>query len=186
MARTFDFLGAYKGHFLKSSLEVYCKLSGSLQFVGKTQNEKSLSAGVENVEWFDNTGGTQVLYALDIDKVDPSIKFSFMQITDPNVLALALNADTDTSNPNLFRGYVGSQPKAYSEAEWRFVATSTGGLIMTLVIRRGIAFASGDISFGAAGQYAEVPITVRALKDDTITNKERDLMYWEISQRTFS
>lgn len=187
MAKTFDFLGAFKGHFMKSSLDVYAKLNGTaLQYVGKTGNEKTLTPGVENVEWFDNVGGTQTLYALDIDKVDPSFKFSFMQVTDPNVLALALNADMDTSDPDIFRAYMGSAPDAYTEAEWRFVAQSTGGLLMTLVIRRGIAFSSGDISWGTPGSYAEVPVTVRALQDTTITNTKRDLIYWEIEQRDFS
>lgn len=186
MAKNFDFVGAYKGHFLKQSLDVYNNLSGSLQYIGKTQNEKTLTPGVENVEWFDNSGSTQVLYALDIDKIDPSITFSFMQVTDPNTLALALNADMDTSGATLDWGFLGSNPDEYSEAEWRFVNQSVGGLTMTLVIRRGIAFSSGDITMGSPGAYTEVPITVRALQDTSITNTKRDLMYWSIEKRAFS
>jgi hypothetical protein len=188
MARTFDFLGAYKGYFTKASLDVYFMQSGgsSMQYVGKTQNEKTLTPGVENVEWYDNTGGTQILYAMDIDKIAPAIKFSFMQVADPNVLAMALNADMDDSDPAIFRGFVGSEPEAYTEGEWRFACQSTGGLLMTLVFRRGLAFSSGDIAMGAPGAYAEVPITVRALQDTTITDKKRDLFYWELEQRAFS
>jgi hypothetical protein len=186
MAKNFDFLGAYKGHFLKQSLDVYTNLSGNLQYVGKTQNEKTLSPGIENVEWFDNANATQVLYALDIDKVDPSITFSFMQITDPNTLSLALNADMDSSDASVEYGFLGSNPDEYSEAEWRFVNQSVGGLTLTLVVRRGIAFASGDITMGTAGSYTEVPITVRALQDTTIANTKRDLMYWIIDKRAFS
>jgi hypothetical protein len=186
MAKSFDFLGAHKGSFWKQSFQVFTDLSGNLQYVGKTQNEITLGPGLENVEWFDNTGATQVLYALDIDKVDPSFTFSFMQVNDTNVLALALNADMDDSDASTFRSYVGSNPDAYSEAEWRFVGQSTDGRTLTFVIRRGIAFASGDITAGAPGSYTEVPITVRALQDTSITNTKRDLFYWEQQKRTFS
>ena len=186
MAKSFDFLGAHKGSFFKQSLQVYCNASGSMQYVGKTQNEISLSPGVENIEWFDNSGGTQVLYALDIDKIDPSFTFSFMQVADTNTLALALNADMDNSDASTFRGYVGSNPDAYTEAEWRLVGQATDGRTITFIIRRGIAFSSGDVSIGAPGSYSEVPVTIRALQDTTITDTKRDVMYFEIAKRTFS
>ncbi len=186
MAKSFDFLGDFKGHFWKQSFQVYTDLNGSSQYVGKTENEISFAPGVENVEWFDNSGGTQVLYAIDIDKIDPSFSFSFMQVTDPNVLALALNLDMDDSDPNTFRAYAGSSPDEYSEAEWKFVGQSVSGLQATFVVRRGIAFSSGDLSLGTPGSYTNVPITVRALQDTTETNTARDVMYIEIEKRTFS
>lgn len=186
MAKSFDFLGAFKGHFWKQSFQVFTNLNGNLQYVGKTQNEISFAPGVENVEWFDNSNATQVLYALDIDKVDPSFTFSFMQVTDPNVLSLALNADMDDSDADTFRAFIGSNPDEYSEGEWRFVGQSTSGLTATFVVRRGIAFSSGDVTLGSPGAYTEIPITVRALQDTSITNTSRDLMYIEIEKRDFS
>lgn len=186
MAKSFDFLGPHKQHFMKQSLDVYTDLSGTLQYVGKTQNEKTFSPGIENVEWLDNSGNTQVPYAIDIDKVDPSMTFSFMQVTDPNVLQLALNADFDTTDSSLEWGFLGSNPDEYSEAEWRFVAQSVGGYSLTIVFRRAIAFSNGEISLGSPGSYSEVPITVRALQDTSVTNTKRDLVYWFIDKRTFS
>lgn len=171
---------------MKSSLDVYCKLAGTMQYVGKTQNAKTLSPGVEIVEWFDNTRGTQVLYALDIDKVAPQFKFSFMQVTNKNTLTLALNADTDVADPNFDWGFLGSGPDAFTEAEWRFVGRSVDGRNITMVIPRGIAYSTGDITMGTPGSYSEVPITVRALQDTTITDTKRDLMYWFIDKRKFS
>ena len=161
-------------------------MSGTLQYVGKTQNGITFNPGVENLEWFDNAGGTQVLYALDIDKVDPSFNFAFMQITDPNVLALIANMDMDKTDPNLFRAYLGSEPDEYSEAEWRFVGKSQGGLTATFVVRRGIAFSAGELTMGEPGSYTEASVTVRALQDTSITNTKRDLMYIEIEERQFS
>jgi hypothetical protein len=186
MSKSFDFLGAHKGSFWKQSFQVFTSLSGGLQYVGKTQNEVTVSPGVENVEWFDNSGATQVLYALDIDKIDPSFTFSFMQLGDTNTLALALNGDMDDSDPDTFRTYVGSNPDEYSEAEWRFVGKSVDGRTATYVIRRGIAFSSGDITVGTPGSYSEVPITIRALQDTSITNTKRDLMFVEQEKRSFS
>ncbi len=186
MAKSFDFLGAHKGSFFKQSLQVFTDASGNLQFVGKTQAEVTLSPGLENVEWFDNTGATQVLFALDIDKLDPKVTFSFMQLADTNVLSMALNADMDNSDANIFRAFVGSNPDEYTEAEWRFVGESTDGRVLTFVVRRGIAFSSGDLAIGAPATYTETPITVRALQDTTITDAKRDLFYWELDKRTFS
>jgi hypothetical protein len=157
-----------------------------MQYVGKTQNAKTFNPGIENVEWFDNSGGTQVLYALDIDKVDPSFTFAFMQITDPNTLSLIANMDMDNSDPNIFRAYLGSNPDEYSEAEWRFVGQSVGGLTATFVVRRGIAFSAGELTLGEPGSYTEAPVTIRALQDTSVTDTKRDLMYIEIEERAFS
>jgi len=186
MSKSFDFIGAHKGSFFKQSLQVFTNISGNFQYVGKTNNEITLAPGVENVEWYDNTGSTQSLFALDIDKVDPSITFSFMQVADQNVLALALNADMDVSNADTFYGFLGSNPDEYAEGEWRFVGEAVDGRQLVWVVRRGIAFASGDITMGAAGSYSNVPITIRMLQDTTITNGKRDLAYWMLDKRTFS
>ena len=186
MANTWDFLGDYKNHFQKSSLQVFTDLSGSMQYVGKTQNEKTLSPNTEIVEFFDNTGGTQVLFALDIDKFDLSLTFSFMQVFDPNALAIALNADWDGSDANVDRLFMGSSPSSLPEAEWRLVGQSVDGRTFTLVIRRGVIIPTGDMSIGSPGSYTEIPITLRALQDTSITNGARDVAYIEIDKRTFS
>jgi hypothetical protein len=186
MGNTWDFLGAYKNDFMKSSLDVYTNLSGNLQFVGKTQNEKTISPNTELVEWFDNTSGTQTLYALDIDKFDMSVAFSFMQLADPQALAIALNADLDTSHPTLNYLFLGSNPNSLPEAEWRLVGQAVDGRGFTIVIRRGIIIPTGDIALGAPGNYSEVPVTLRCLQDTTITNGKRDVAYIMIDKRTFS
>jgi hypothetical protein len=186
MANTWDFLGDYKNSFMKSSLQVYNNLSGTLQYVGKTSNEKTLSPNTELDEWYDNSGGVQVLYALDIDKFDFSIGFSFMQVADEEALALALNLDKDESDANKNYLFMGSAPNSLPEAEWRLVGRDVGGRSFTLVIRRGIVVPTGEITLGAAGNYAQVPISLRALQDTTITNTKRDIGYFMIDKRTFS
>ena len=44
MANVYDFLGDDKNLFMKSSWKVYNDLSGALQYVGKTSNEKVIHA----------------------------------------------------------------------------------------------------------------------------------------------
>jgi len=156
-----------------------------LQYVGKT-GEVTFSSGVENVEWWDNSGATQTLYALDIDKINPSFTFSFLQVTDQNILTLALNADMDNTGSTNYYGFLGSNPDAYTEGEWRLVGESVDGRSLTLVVRRGILFSSGDITLGAAGSYSNVPVTLRVLQDTTITDTKRDMIYWILQKRSFS
>ena len=57
MANTYDWLGAYKNDFMKSSAKVFTDLSGNLQYVGKTEPEAVISPNTELIEWWDNTGG---------------------------------------------------------------------------------------------------------------------------------
>lgn len=181
-----DFLGDYKNDFMKSSLKVHTDLSGSMQYVGKTQNEKTLSPNTELTEWFDNTGSTQVLFALDVDKFDMQIGFSWMQVMDENTLSIAYNLEKDTSATDQVFSFMGSNPGALPEAEWRFTGQSVDGRGFTLVIRKGILVPNGDTTLGTPGSYAEVPCTLRALQDTSITNTKRDIGYFITDKRTFS
>jgi hypothetical protein len=187
MANLYDFAGADADFFMKSSLNVFSNLNGNRQFVGKTENEKSLDPSLELAEWFDNTGGTQVLYALDIDKFDLSINFAFKQITDPNVLPISWNLDLDRSDANFIYAYGGSSPNQLAEAEWRFVGQSSGSLNITLVIRRGIIIPGGAWDMGApGGGFTSLPATCRALQDTGITNTARDVFYFIIDRKAYS
>jgi len=186
MANTYDFLGDFNGYFMKSSLQVFCDVSGNMQYVGKTENEKNISPEIELVEWYDNTSGTQTLFILDIDKFGFGIGFQWMQVFDPNVLALAWNADLDTSDPDRSFLFFGSNPNALVEPEWRFVGQSRLSLSMTLVIRKGIIVPDGDWAVGAPGDYTKIPSRVRAIQDTSITNTKRDMAYIILDKRTFS
>ena len=182
----YDFLGAYKGDFMKSSLHVYTDLSGAMQYVGKTQNAKTLSRAFENIEWYDNTDSVQALYVLDLDKVDYSISFSFMQVAAPDVLQLAFNGEKDTSDPNRDFVFLGSNPGGYTEAQWRLVGQTRDERTMEFIIRSGICIPNGDITWGEPGSYSEVPVTIRALVDDDISTTTRDIGYFIIDKRTYS
>ena len=138
------------------------------------------------VEWYDNTGGVQTLFALDIDKINLTMDFSFMQIGDPNVMALAMNGRLDTSDPNKTYIFFGSNPQQLAEAEWRFVGQTTDKRAFTVVIRRGIVVPTGSYAFGTPGQYTMIPVTLRALQNTAVSDTERDLAYLMIDKRSFS
>ncbi len=186
MANSYDFLGDQEDFFMKSSLSVFTDLNGNRQLVGKTNNEKTISPNMETIEWFDNTSGTQTRFILDIDRFDFAVNFSFMQVLDPNVLAIAMNLDRDSSDPNFEFLYGGSAPNALSNAEWRFVGQSRSGLGITLVLRKAIITFEGDWSLGAPGDYTNIPVKCSALQDTSITNKKRDMAYFIVDKRSAS
>jgi hypothetical protein len=186
MPNLFDFLGDDKDFFMKSSWMVYADLNGNRQYVGKTSNEKTLSPALETIEWHDNASGVQTLFVTDITKAGLSVSFSFMQIADPNALALFLNGEWDKSNPNKHYIYMGSNPPELESAEWRFVAQSRSGLVITLVIREGACYGAGDWTSGGAGDYAALPVIVKAQQDTTITDTKRDLAYFMIDKKAYS
>ena len=174
---------ADKRLWAKSSLKVYTKIEdgATLKYVGKTQPEVLFNPGEEAAEWFDNTEGTQVLYAVDPDKIDPKVTFRFMQIAHPGLLALAINANTiDDTDPNKYVLYKGSLASAYIEAEWHFVGKTLNGDTMTLVIPNGICQPMAeDMTFGTPGAYQDAPLVIRALQDTSLAT-DRDLYYWEL------
>lgn len=185
-ANTYDFLGDFNGYFMKSSWQVYCDASGSLQYVGKTDNEKTISPNVELAEWWDNSSGTQTLYVLDIDKFEISVSFTFMQVLDPNTIAMCWNSDLDTSDADTVYNFFGSNPNSLGEYEWRFVGQSRTSLGITLVIRKGIIVPNGDWTSGTPATYTGIPIMCRAIQDTSISDTKRDLAYIMMDKRSFS
>jgi len=186
MANVYDFLGDDADFFMRSSWQVYCNASGSLQYVGKTGNEKPFSPAIETAEWYGNESGVQYLYTLGVSKFSLSVGFSFMQILDPNVLSMAWNAEKDSTGSTYHYLFFGTNPNDLGQYEWRFVGTGKSGLSITLVMRKGIAVPSGDWSTGAPGEFTNVPITVRALQDTSITNTKRDMAYFMVQKKAYS
>jgi hypothetical protein len=185
MANLFDFLGDDKDFFMKSGWMVYTDLNGVRQYVGKTSNEKTISNSLETMEWLDNSSGIQTLFVTDITKAGLSIAFSFMQ-WDKNALALFFNAEIDTSNANYDYLYMGSNPDELASAEWRFVGQTRDGRTITLVIREGSCYSNGDLTSGSAGDYAPLPVIVKAQQDTTVTNTKRNLAYFIIDKKSYS
>jgi hypothetical protein len=186
MANSYDFLGDQRDYFMKSSWQVYTDLNGNRQYVGKTENEKTISPNLEVVEWFDNTDGTQTLFVMDIDKFDISCSFAFSQVLDPNILAIAWNLDLDTTDANYAYQFAGSSPNTLAEAEWRMVGKGRSGLEIVFVMRKTIVIPNGDWTSGAPGSYTNVPITLRALQDTSVSDTKRDLAYFRIQKRALS
>lgn len=181
-----SFLGDDKTAFIKSSLAVYTDIdqSGVLKYVGKTNPEKQFSPGFSNAEWWDNTSGTQVLFVIDPDKIDAKLAFSFAQVIDPNILALAIHGVLDEeSDPNFNQVFLGSNPGAYREGRWQMVGRGRTGRIIRLNFRRAIAAPTGTITLGTPGSYANTPIELRALQDTTVADTTRDLLWFDIQKK---
>ena len=184
MANVYDFLGDERNFFMKSSWKVYTSLSGSLQYVGKTQNEKTIRTDAEYVEWWDNTSGVQTLYIKDLDKFGFALDFNFMQVADSNALAIAFNSEWDKSDANWDYHFFGSTQNTLREALWCFVGQTRSGLAVETWFRKGIITANGDWTSGAPGDYTNIPVTCSAMQDTSITNSLRDLVYIRIAKQT--
>lgn len=180
----YDWLGDDRAHFTKSSFKVFNDLSGSMQYVGKTENEKEVNFDAEFVEWHDNTSGVQTLFVKDYDKLNFSVNFSFMQVADPNALAIVYNTDWDQSDANFDYHFIGSNPNPLVEAEWRFVGRTRDARDFIIVIRTGVITPNGTWTNGTPGQYTMLPSTCSALQDTGETNDSRDLAYIMVQKKT--
>ncbi len=184
MANSYNFLGDDRSLFMKSSWKVYTDISGAMQYVGKTGNEKVIRADPEYVEWWDNTSGVQTLFVTDLDKMGFSVDFTFMQVADSNALALAFNTDWDQSDANWNYNFGGSCQNALAEAIWVFKGETRSGLDVETWIRKGVVKLNGEWATGAPGDYTNIPITVAAMQDTDIANCKRDLYYIRVEKQT--
>lgn len=184
MPNVYDFLGDDKEYFMKSSWKVYADLSGVLQYVGKTGNEKVIRTSPEYIEWWDNTSGVQTLYVKDLDKFGFAVDFNWMQVADSNALGITMNTDWDQSDPVWNYHFLGSNQNTLREALWVLVGQTRSGLAIETWIRKGQVSMSGDWSSGAPGDYTNLPATVDALQDTSISNDLRDLVYIRVEKKT--
>ena len=61
---TYTYSGEDLTAFMRSSLKVYTDINtgdGTMEYVGRTEAEISLNSTAEDLEWLDNTSGTQIL-----------------------------------------------------------------------------------------------------------------------------
>jgi hypothetical protein len=182
---TIDLNGKYVSDFSKQSLAIYVNLDAGLRLIGYTQPESTISYSREMMQFEAQT--PRVLVAQDYMRVGASMTFTWMQVADPNLLALMLTGDLDCSGNTYDWVFGGSNPNAGTipTYEWRAVGESRDGRLLEFVIRKGLVGEIGDQTFGGT-EYASQQVTVNAIQDDTITNTERDLWYWRIAKRTFS
>jgi hypothetical protein len=98
-------------------------------------------------------------------------------------LAGMMDKTTDPLNPVV---YFGSNPDAFQSAKWEFVGLSRTKRQMTLTIPNAVVSKPGAINLGTPGQFAMVPVTLRALIDPTQTDKRKNLAYFTIAQNAVS
>lgn len=178
-----DLLGAFQGDFIKSSLDVYVGLTGGLRYVGKTQPQTTVRFPRSYMEF--KTGTPKTRYIIDFSETGLEVDFTFMQVADPSWLAIALEADLDTSGTTHAYAFLGSDPGAVTSREWRFVGQTRDARLFELVIRAGQIMNPGDLAIGG-DDYASQQVTISAVQDTTITDVKRDLAYFRIAKRAFS
>jgi len=142
------------------------------RFVGRTEAEKTFSPSLEYADWY--TGVPQVLYITAANKAEYSMSFQFKQVGDVTLVGLAWNLEIDYTDPGADIAYFGSNPLALLECRWRFVTELYDGRYWQMVFRRAVIKNPEDFTTGG-GEWASLPVTVVAMKDDTICDEQRDI-----------
>jgi hypothetical protein len=169
--------GPYTGDFSISELDVWVapfSNPAAEHFVGRTEAEKTFSPKLTWEIW--KTGMPKVPYIMAVSEVDISMKFSFKQVGDITLDGLAWNLEIDFTNPGSDIGYFGSKPPAPLECRWRFVLDLYDGRYWQLVFRRAVVMNAEDFVTGN-GSWASLPITITALMDESICDKQRDMAF---------
>lgn len=169
--------GATPNDLLLGDLDVWVQdyaETQTVRFLGRTTHEKTISPSIEYAEWMD--GMPRTVWAMNPTQVDLSIKFGLAQLGDPVSWGFMLDMDLDFSDAATTVGYMGSNPGQAPEFHWWFIGELVDGRSIQFVIRRGRVVNPEDITTGG-GDYAVGNITVRAFKDDTICDEERNLAY---------
>lgn len=175
--------GATRDDFMLKSLDAWVRLPGEGEsdwaFVGKTTKEKTFAPEWEMVEWRDGVPAT--IYVMDVSQVDYSMAFGFMQLADPDLLGIMLNAVVVKGYPNYNYVYMGSDPGVLPEYEWSFIGRTRDRRYFELRIRLGVVRDPQEIAFGS-GEYAVGNIKVQALPDEGVTDVRRDMCYFKIEK----
>ena len=114
------------------------------------------------------------------------VNFIWMQILDPNALALVWNLalDIDTPAVGQFELKTGSQTGRLMEAGWESRGIGRTGRKITRHIPRGVIVSTKAATIGTPADYAKIPSTVRALKDWNATDKTQDIAFLSIDKTT--
>lgn len=143
-------------------------------FVGRTEAQKTFSPKLTWEIW--KVGIPKVPYIMAVTEVDLSMKFEFKQVGDVTLDGLAWNCENDYTDPGADIAFFGTKPPAPLECKWRFVTELYDGRYWQLVFRRAVVMNTSDFVTGD-GKWTSLPISITALVDTTICDKQRDLAY---------
>lgn len=180
---TIDLIGNFTSDFSKQSLAVYVELAAGLRLIGYTEPESTVRFNREMIVF--ESGTPRVTIIQDYFRTGVEVDFTYKQVCDPNLLALMLTGELDTSGASYDYTFLGSNPGSIQTYEWRFVGETQDNRLFELVIRKGQIGAIGDMAFGGQ-EYVGQQVTVSALQDTGISDTGRDLAYFRVAKRTFS
>lgn len=169
--------GVTRDDFWGRQFDVYERpliAGGTTRQVGVTMPEVTVSAGYEYMEFF--RGQPRNLFISRISQVDLSVTFTFKQF-DPVLIGLALNGELDTSDADADVVFMGTEPPEPLELTWWFISELNDGRPIQFCVRAGIIQKPEDLPTGT-GEFAGMPVTLRALADEEICDKQRNLAYW--------
>ncbi len=168
--------GVTRDDFWGRQFDIYMRnlVGGETRQVGVTEAEVTLSLGYEYMEFF--RGQPRNLFISRISQVDLSLTFTFKQF-DPVLIGLSQNGELVVTDPDLDNVFLGTEPAEPLELTWWFISELNDGRPIQFCVRVGIIQKPEDLPTGT-GEFAGMPVTLRALADENICDKQRNLAYW--------
>ena len=168
--------GITRDDFWGRQFDIYFRptAGGVTRQVGVTEPEVTVSPSYEYMEFY--RGMPRNLFISRISQVGLSLKFTFKQF-DPVLIGLAVNGELDTSDADTDVVFMGTDPPTPLELTWWFISELNDGRPIQFCVRVGIIQEPEDIASGT-GEFAGMPVTLRALADEEICDQQRNLAYW--------
>lgn len=166
--------GVTKDDFWGRQFDIYTRANGETRQIGVTEAEVTLSPSYEYMEFY--RGMPKNLFVSRISQVGLSLKFQFKQF-DPALIALAMNGELVTTDADQDVVFLGTDPAEPVELPWWFISELNDDRPIQFCVRVGIIQSPEDIATGT-GEFTGMNVTLRALADEDICDKQRNLAYW--------
>lgn len=141
-----------------------------------TRPEKPISFNVEFAEFLE--GIPQVLVRKDLVRFGLTMSLVAMEWT-LNIMQIARGGELVTGGPTYDYLYWGTDFTEPPVHQYRFIGPKVNSEIVEFVMRRGKSTDFPELTSGGT-DYNEIPFTIEALKDDTVSDQSRNLAYFRI------
>lgn len=143
-----------------------------------TRAEKPITPTAEYVEFLD--GIPQNLVRKDIIRFGLSVSLIILEWTS-DIIELARGGLKQKTDPNFEYVYYGEDYVEPIEHRFRLVGELRNTKAIEFVILKGKTTEMGEIPTGGT-DYGEIPATIEALRDTTVTDTQKNLAYFRFEK----
>lgn len=165
----FTSLGISKdsGKAICEKMDAFLSLTGkasNYESVGVVRNESTFNGTSEYQEYKDGFADWLIVKTGETFTMEGA----FMQASEPKLLAVAFGRNAiDSSDATYDDIRFTSTQTSPPKLRWKFVGENVDGRAVEIEILKGQVM--GDVSLAFGNEVAELPFTIKAVKDDTST-----------------